>query len=316
MIVDVARGFEYEPLRTEVEIKPGQRELELRIGRWTDMNAQGWYSGDTHVHFLAGNGAVLESAGEDLNVANVLQSQWGHYFSNTDDFTGRPQVSDDGKTIVSFGQENRQHFLGHLTLLGHTEPIMPWCTDGPGEAELGGPLQTTMSHWAEACREQGGTVVLPHFPWPNGDPVALIALGLADAVEMCRQVPFDHDEYYRYLNAGYRLPLVGGTDKMATDTPVGIYRTYVQLAEDMPFTYDAWRAQMSAGRTFMSSGPLIGLSVEGHAIGDTVHLPSNGGTVHVEAWAEGSLPIHNLQIVQKAGSWPRPWRPTVPAGWS
>ena len=176
VIVDVARGFEYEPLRTEVEIKPGQRELELRIGRWTDMNAQGWYSGDTHVHFLAGNGAVLESAGEDLNVANVLQSQWGHYFSNTDDFTGRPQVSDDGKTIVSFGQENRQHFLGHLTLLGHTEPIMPWCTDGPGEAELGGPLQTTMSHWAEACREQGGTVVLPHFPWPNGDPVALIAL--------------------------------------------------------------------------------------------------------------------------------------------
>ena len=299
VIVDVARGFEYEPLRTAVEIKPGQRELELRIGRWTNMNARGWYSGDTHVHFLAGNGAVLESAGEDLNVANVLQSQWGHHFSNTDDFTGRPQVSDDGKTIVSFGQENRQHFLGHLNLLGHTEPIMPWCTDGPGEAELGGPLQATMSHWAEACRAQGGTVVLPHFPWPNGDPAALIALGLADAVEMCRQVPFDHDEYYRYLNAGYRLPLVGGTDKMATDTPVGIYRTYVQLPEDVPFTYDAWRHQMSAGRTFMSSGPLIGLSVEGHAIGDTVHLRGNGGTVHVEAWAEGSLPIYNLQIVQE-----------------
>ena len=160
-------------------------------------------------------------------------------------------------------------------------------------------MQSTMSHWAEACRAQGGTVVLPHFPWPNGDPAALIALGLADAVEMCRQVPFDHDEYYRYLNAGYRLPLVGGTDKMATDTPVGIYRTYVQLPEDVPFTYDAWRHQMSAGRTFMSSGPLIGLSVEGHAIGDTVHLRGNGGTVHVEAWAEGSLPIYNLQIVQE-----------------
>ena len=28
-------------------------------------------------------------------------------------------------------------------------------------------------------------------------------------------------EYYRYLNCGYRLPLVGGTDKMSNSVPVG-----------------------------------------------------------------------------------------------
>ena len=38
---------------------------------------------------------------------------------------------------------------------------MPWCSDGPGEAELGGTLETTLSHWADACHEQGGTVVHP-----------------------------------------------------------------------------------------------------------------------------------------------------------
>jgi hypothetical protein len=27
-------------------------------------------------------------------------------------------------------------------------------------------------------------------------------------------------EYYRYLNSGYRLPLVGGTDKMSSAVPV------------------------------------------------------------------------------------------------
>ena len=27
--------------------------------------------------------------------------------------------------------------LGHLTLWGLKEPVMPWCTDGPDEAELG-----------------------------------------------------------------------------------------------------------------------------------------------------------------------------------
>ena len=296
--VDVARGFEYEPLRTAVEIKRGQRELELRLKRWTCMNRQGWYSGDTHVHFLAGDGAIVESAGEDLNVANVLQSQWGHLFTNTDDFIGRPRVSDDGQTIVYISQENRQHFLGHLSLLGLKRPVMPWCSDGPAEAELGGSLETTLSHWSDAAREQGGLVVLPHFPWPNGEPATLVASGRVDAVEMCRQVEFDHREYYRYLNCGYRLPLVGGTDKMAPDTPVGIYRTYVRIPDDEPFDYDTWCKHLAAGRTFMSSGPIIGLRLEGREIGDTLRIKA-GGTLEVEAWAESIHPIHSLQIVQE-----------------
>jgi hypothetical protein len=37
--------------------------------------------------------------------------------------------------------------------------------------------------------------------------------GRADAVEMIVCDPYNHLEYYRYLNTGYRLPLVGGTDK-------------------------------------------------------------------------------------------------------
>ena len=304
VLVDVARGFEYEPLRGEIEIKPGQRELELRLDRWTDMNAQGWYSGDTHVHFLSGDGANVEAAGEDLNVVNVLQSQWGSLFTNTEDFIGRPRVSDDGRTIVYVSQENRQHFLGHLTLLGLTDPVMPWCSDGPTEAEPGGSMETTLSHWADACHAQGGTVVIPHLPFPNGEPAALIATGRADAVEMLTQGPFAHTEYYRYLNGGYRLPLVGGTDKMSSEVPVGLYRTYVRLPSDEPFNYESWCAGMAAGRTFLSGGPLIKLRVDGHEPGDTLHLNGNGngngnGSVTVEASVESILPVHTLQIVQE-----------------
>ena len=36
VLVDVARGFEYEPLRQRVTIEPGQRRLELRLRRWTE----------------------------------------------------------------------------------------------------------------------------------------------------------------------------------------------------------------------------------------------------------------------------------------
>ena len=54
------------------------------------MAADGWYSGDSHVHFLSTQGALTEQAAEDLNVVNLLQSQWGSLFTNTEEFTRRP----------------------------------------------------------------------------------------------------------------------------------------------------------------------------------------------------------------------------------
>ena len=56
---------------------------------------------------------------------------------------------------------------------------------------------------------------------------------------------------------------------------------------------------MSAGRTFLSGGPLIELTVDGHEIGDTARLPAGGGTVTVQASAESVLPIHTIQIIQE-----------------
>ncbi len=299
VLVDVAHGFEYEPLRTSVRIAPGQQELTLRLKRWCDMNTRRYFSGDTHVHFLSTQGAQLEARAEDLNVVNLLLSQWGHLFTNAEEWTGHPHVSRDGRTIVYATQENRQHILGHLTLLGLTSPVMPWCSDGPGEGGLGGTLETTLSHWADACHAQGGTVVIPHLPTPNGEPAALIATGRADAVEMLQHGFYLHNEYYRYLNCGYRLPLVGGTDKMSNEVPVGLYRTYVYIPPDEEFSYDSWCRHLRAGRTFHSGGPIIDLRVEGHHIGDMLTLPGNGGTVEVEAHAESILPIHRLEIVQQ-----------------
>jgi hypothetical protein len=298
VLVDVARGFEYEPLRSSVRIEPGQRDLTLRLRRMADLNAQRWFAGDTHVHFLSAQGAQLEARGEDVNVINLLLSQWGHLFTNTEEFTGEPLVSRDGRTIVYATQENRQHLLGHLTLLGLKRQVAPWCSDGPSEAEMGGTLEVTLADWADRCHAQGGTVVIPHLPNPNGEPAALIATGRADAVEMLSHSPYYHLEYYRYLNGGYRLPLVGGTDKMTSDVPVGLYRTYVHIPDE-DFTYESWCRHLAAGRTFLSGGPLLSFSVEGAAIGDTVRIPEGGGTVEVQAEVRSIFPVHCLQVVER-----------------
>jgi hypothetical protein len=295
VVVDVARGFEYEPLRQTVRIEPGQRELTLRISRVADMAAGGWWSGDSHVHFLSTPGAQLEQRGEDLRVVNLLQTQWGALFTNTEDYGGRPGVLDSGGYITYVGQENRQHMLGHMVLWGLKEPVMPWCSDGPDEAELGGALDATLSDWADRTHAQGGTVVAAHFPRPNGEPAVLVATGRADAVEMLAESRDSLLEYYRYLNSGYRLPLVGGTDKMSSAVPVGLYRTYARLDEE--FSYEAWCRAVRSGRTFLSGGPLVSLAVDGREPGDTVML-SGPGTVTVQAAVRSIFPLRKLEIVR------------------
>jgi hypothetical protein len=294
VVVDVARGFEYEPLRQTVRIEPGQRDLTLRIGRVADMAAEGWWSGDSHVHFLSTPGAQLEQRGEDLRVVNLLQTQWGALFTSTEDFSGRPAVVDGGY-VTYVGQENRQHVLGHTVLWGLKEPVMPWCSDGPDEAELGGALDATLSDWADRTHAQGGTVVAAHFPNPNGEPAVLVATGRADAVEMLAHSGDAMAEYYRYLNSGYRLPLVGGTDKMSSAVPVGLYRTYARLDEE--FSYEAWCRAVRSGRTFLSGGPLVTLSVDGCEPGGTVEL-SGPGTVSVHATVRSIFPLRSLEVVR------------------
>jgi hypothetical protein len=185
-----------------------------------------------------------------------------------------------------------------MILWGLKKPVMPWASDGPNEAELGGSLEITLSHWADQAHAQGAYAIGPHFPYPNGEHAALIATGRLDGIEMLRHTKMNHGHYYRYLNCGYRVPLVGGTDKMSNEVPVGAYRTYAHVPDDREFTYDNWCKAVVAGRTFLSGGPILHFSVDGREIGDVAQM-SGPGTVEVEAWAESILPIQRLEIVQE-----------------
>jgi len=295
LVAEVARGFEYQPVREVRTIAPGQRELVLRIRRVANMPAKGYFSGDTHVHFVSTLGAETEARGEDVHVVNLLLSQWGHLYTNTEDFTGRPHTSADGGTIVYAGQENRTNMLGHINLLGLRRPVMPWSTGGAEESDLGGGLETTLSHWADECHAQGGTVVLAHFPVPNGEAAALLATGRLDAVEMIAYDPYNIREYYRYLNCGYRVPLVGGTDKMSSEVPIGLVRTYVRTASP-ELDYWTWCSGIRGGDTFVTSGPLIDFTVEGASPGAQLSV-GPGGRVAVAADVLSIFDIDRVEIV-------------------
>ncbi len=299
--VEMTKGFEYEPVRRKLHIKPGQRDLKLEISRITDLRSKGWVTADTHVHFLSPSTAVLEGQAEGLNLVNLLVAQWGDLFTNVGDLSHGALTSPDGETVVQVSTENRQHILGHLALLGgHGDPVFPMSASGPSESYLGTPLWTGMSGWADQVHERGGLASAVHFPYPTAEMAAEIVLGKVDAVEL-----MPHGEHfstlrfldwYRYLNCGYRLPAVGGTDKMSAYMPVGATRTYAHLGQD-EYNFKNWAKAVRRGNTFMSSGPLLDFRVDGKAPGAEIALGANGGTVEVKAEATCHVPFERLEVV-------------------
>ncbi|HVX66064.1 MAG TPA: CehA/McbA family metallohydrolase, partial [Bryobacteraceae bacterium] len=258
---------------------------------------------DSHVHFLAPSTALLEGQAEGLNLINLLAAQWGDLFTNVADLRHGSLTAPDGEMMVRLGTENRNHLLGHLGLLGsNNPPVFPMSAAGPGESYLGDPLWTSLSEWADRCRERDGLVMAVHFPYPTGELAADIVLGKIDAVEVRPNMPTEHFnglrflDWYHYLNCGYRLPIFGGTDKMSASMCAGSLRGYAFLGQD-EFTFANWAKAVRRGNTFMTSGPLLLFEADGHAPGSDIQVRAGGAGVEVRAEATSAIPIHKLEIV-------------------
>ncbi len=304
--VEMAKGFEYAPVRKKLSIGPGQRELNLHINRWTDLRKDGWVTADTHVHFISPQTAWLEGQAEGLNLINLLASQWGRLFTNVADITGKVSGCSADGTIVWVGTENRNHLLGHMSILGAKgDPVFPMCAGGPNEAYLGDPDYMLLTEWAQKCKERDGVTIRPHFPGPSCEEPVYFVLGQLDGTELRHYGHPDaktldsycFTEWYKYLNCGYRVAAVGGTDKMSARMPVGGARTYAKLDPNRPFTFENWGGAIRAGRTFTSSGPLIDMTVDGRSVGDEIQMSGGGGSVEVQARAECAWPMHAIEIV-------------------
>jgi hypothetical protein len=255
--------------------------------------------------------ALLEGAAEGVNIINLLASQWGELMTNVGEFDGRNtwgslETGGDGEYLVRVGTENRQHVMGHISLLGYSGRIIaPMTTGGPNESAIGDPIEVLLTEWARRCHRQGGLVVLPHFPNPRAEHVASIIEGDIDAVEMTGHIdlygginPYSLSDWYRYLNCGYLVAAVGGTDKMEALTPVGTARTYARIPRGTPFTYDAWMAAVKRAETFVTYGPLLEFAVEGQPPGRRLHLSASGGAVDV-TWevASTTVPVSRVALV-------------------
>lgn len=323
VFIEATRGYEIAPLRTSFEVGPETDELLFELERVLHWRERGWVSADTHVHFLSPQTALLEGRAEDLNVVNLLAIQNGELYGNVADFDGTStfgaeSLGGSGEFLVRVGSENRTPVLGHISLLGYSgELIQPLSTGGPTEGAVGDSLESTLSDWAQRCIAQKGLVVLPHSPTPQLERAANVVLGLAQAIELKTSNPMNpldaHSggyaaksfsglspygiaDWYRYLNLGYHVPVVSGSDKMSAAHLLGGARTYAHLG-DSDFTYENWMHAVRAGNTFATIGPLTTMRVDGVEPGGQLRI-SSAGTVQVEWEVESvRVPIERVEVI-------------------
>ena len=290
---EVRRGPESLVERRTVDIGSRSRTLSFRLRRWTDPAAQGWFSGDHHIH-AAGcvhyenptQGVRPEDVwrhvqGEDLKVASVLT--WGPcYYYQKQFFTGRPHGLSNGESVMRYDVEVSgfgSHKAGHLVLLGLTNQDYP----GAKTIEDWPHLGLDVLRWAKAQGAVTGVAhsgwglevkdtALPSFQMPKFDGIGAMEF----VVQVTHQVPgsdgkpvpavdfmsaadtpyvWELSMWYHVLGAGFRTRLAGETDfPCITDERVGLGRSYVKLGRGARVDFEAWREGLRAGRAYLGDG--------------------------------------------------------------
>jgi hypothetical protein len=93
------------------------------------------------------------------------------------------------------------------------------------------------------------------------------------------------------------VPLVGASGKQSNGTVLGVMRTYAHLAPGEEFGYNSWIEAVRAGRTFVTNGPLLFLTVNGQEPA-TAGLEAHAGeTLQVRAEAQSRFPFEQLEII-------------------
>jgi hypothetical protein len=307
------KGTEYLPAEISFVVGSGSpRAVTVTLERWSDVNARGWYAGDTHTHFLSEQTALRELRAEDLNIIYVLATKWGELITDVERFTGGPSAYSTPTEVVVYNEETRHGWLGHTILHGIKELIYPLTWGGPSEGVVGGYDYPAMAHQADRAHDQGGLVTWAHFPGPGGELAVDVGLNKIDTVDLFTwgdafgpgrmrpdgtQSHQTLEMWYRFLNTGSRLPATAGTDKMLNVQVSGSVRTWAHIPE--AFSYTGWMNALRAGRTFVSTGPIIHLTANGAPIGSELDL-SRGSRVSIQASVEAPIsqyPVDRLEIV-------------------
>jgi len=321
LVIDVAKGFEYDVARTTLDVKAGEHQpVTIRLKRMVDLYARGWRSGSNHVHMnYAGNlhntpaNMLLMARAEDMSMTSLQIANKDNRVLDYRHYTpgqAHHPVS-GGDYLMHVGQEYRPPFYGHISLFNLKEHLIsPFVTgyEGTGIESLY-PSNTDIFRYA---KQQGGIGAYVHPYYADGDPLETnlgtakgfpvdVALEALSYHELWSQSAGDAPllVWYHALNNGFRVPVTGGEDSISSlhrVELVGVSRGYFHIG-DQPFTWDSWMKALLAGKGFVTNGPLLQFAANGAGMGEEVTLPAGGGRVTFSGALDSIVPVERFELV-------------------
>ena len=307
--LSLSKGHEFLRQQVNLTVKSGQTLRQTyRLKRWVNMAAKGWFSTDGHIHIRRSpreNPLILTwLQAEDVNVGALLRMGdfWETYYPQY--AYGEAGVYGKGNYLLTTGQEDpRTPELGHAFALGAANRVRQrdryYFFDEVFDKvhQLGG--LTGYAHQAETFHGYRGLIL-------DG------LRGKVDALELLQfcvdERPLHTEHYYHLLDLGIPLTATAGSDfpwcgqdhghgPPERLSRIGNARFYTYLSG--PLTFTNWRRAVQAGHTFVSSGPMLDLHVNGAFPGDKLTI-NRGDSLRITVRAYGhanQIPLDTLELI-------------------
>ncbi|HRW06090.1 MAG TPA: CehA/McbA family metallohydrolase [Caldilineaceae bacterium] len=298
----VERGTEYVPTRLTLDVaKRGTTAIDITLERWSDLGERGWHPGNTHIHYdekeqRPDERLRLDPRVEDLRMTaiSILTRRDLPYASNKyppgllTDFTSAHHH-------VECGEESRHNQTpwefgyGHIMMLRLREIVEP-ISRGILVDELD-PDYPPLCYACDEAHRQGGIVIWCHNGQGMEAPVAT-ALGKLDAFNLFDPYWMDpeYDLWYAMLNCGFKLPASTGSDWFVCSAN----RVYAYTGG--PFHYDDWVSALQAGRTFITNGPALTLTVNEQLPGATIQTDV-GSPLTVDVRWQSHYAVQRVELI-------------------
>ena len=300
--VIVERGTEYEPARVILEAPArGTVTTEILVKRWADLADHGWHPGNTHIHYdeketRPEERLRMDPRIEDLRMTavSVLKRRELEYATNAYPVGMLTEFS-SAHHYVQCGEESRHNTepwtvgYGHVMLLSIRNVVEPVSRGVLVDAF--DPDYPPLCYACDDAHRQGGIVIWCHNGQGMEAPVAA-ALGKLDAFNLFdpNWNDAEYDIYYRMLNAGLRLPASTGSDWFISSAN----RVYSHTGGI--FDYETWVQALKDGRTFITNGPALFLTVQGQEPGSEIDAGAGEHLSTLIRW-QSHYPIKRVELL-------------------
>ena len=337
--VTAERGKEYHPLVQALEVGTAPLQVKLPLQRWVNMAKRGWFSGDGHLHRTLQELPNVILA-EDLNVA-LPQTHWVTKAfqpptsgdKNTErEVTPELIYADATHVIWPLNTEyeihdvaGKFHNLGAVFILNHRKPFTFGAPPMGAVAEeahrQGALLDMDKCYWTwslmlppvmniDLYELANNQIWRTEFGFTNFNVPAPAFMNLPDEGRSGGErdwIDYTLRSYYTLLNCGFRMRPTAGTASGVHPVPAGFGRVYVHCPRG--FNYDVWMQGLDAGRSFVTTGPMLLAKLNGQIAGGTVKRTAAGQSqVEITATILSETPVSALELIVNGEIIPGPIR--------